>query len=262
MFTILPLRVLRSIHILLRTRFPQSPFDRPRYKISTTRANGRKLHSSERADLLKGLLIVLTFFCMRIFDASRVYHSIRGQSSIKLYALFSVLEIADRLCCSIGQDIFDVIFSKNAVESASSTNSKPSWLGNLTLGLSYNGTLSSFPFCPHISNSNSHPHINPLLPSSNPQRGCELLLERPPLVANVEPIRRNKSHRLPKIRKRESLPNVLRRHHRTIPSLPPTNPHPPPQHGRTPQLAHRQRRNQHLDSLDRFIYAICHGIGK
>lgn len=56
-------------------------------------ANNRVLHPSERADLLKGLLIVLTYQCMTLFDASRVYHWIRGQSSIKLYVLFNVLDV-------------------------------------------------------------------------------------------------------------------------------------------------------------------------
>ena len=77
---------------------------------------------------------------MSSFDASRVYHSIRGQSSIKLYVLFNVLDIADKLCCSIGQDIFDVIFSKNAVEPGSNRKEKwRKWIGNVALGLSYNG---------------------------------------------------------------------------------------------------------------------------
>jgi Eukaryotic membrane protein family len=53
----------------------------------------RSLLSSERTDLLKGGLILLTCFCMSLFDASRVYHAIRGQSSIKLYVLFNVLDV-------------------------------------------------------------------------------------------------------------------------------------------------------------------------
>lgn len=55
--------------------------------------DGRSLLPSERTDLLKGVLILLTCFCMSLFDASRVYHAIRGQSSIKLYVLFNVLDV-------------------------------------------------------------------------------------------------------------------------------------------------------------------------
>lgn len=40
-------------------------------------------------------------------DASRLYHSIRGQSVIKLYVIFNVFEVFDRLCCSFGLDILD-----------------------------------------------------------------------------------------------------------------------------------------------------------
>lgn len=47
-----------------------------------------------------------------LIDASRLYHTIRGQSVIKLYVIFNVLEILDKLCCSIGLDIIDSFFSK------------------------------------------------------------------------------------------------------------------------------------------------------
>jgi Eukaryotic membrane protein family len=48
-------------------------------------------------DILKGLLIVLTYYCMTFFDASKYYHNIRGQNTIKLYMLFNVLDV-DSLC--------------------------------------------------------------------------------------------------------------------------------------------------------------------
>jgi hypothetical protein len=66
-------------------------------------------------------------------DASRIYHSIRGQDTIKLYVIFNALEvsssfgcfqgsddadrhqIADRLCASIGQDILDCLFSRSTI---------------------------------------------------------------------------------------------------------------------------------------------------
>ena len=41
---------------------------------------------------------------------SRVYHSIRGQAMIKLYVLFTMIEIFDRLCCSLGQDVLDALY--------------------------------------------------------------------------------------------------------------------------------------------------------
>lgn len=66
-------------------------------------------------------------------DASRIYHSIRGQDTIKLYVIFNALEvsngsscsqgnrdvdlyqIADRLCASIGQDVLDCLFSRSTI---------------------------------------------------------------------------------------------------------------------------------------------------
>ncbi|KAI9608943.1 hypothetical protein H4Q26_005137 [Puccinia striiformis f. sp. tritici PST-130] len=63
-----------------------------------------------------GLLIVLVcLFLHHVTDASRMYHSVRGQETIKLYVIFNVLEIADRLCCSFGQDILDSLFSPSTL---------------------------------------------------------------------------------------------------------------------------------------------------
>lgn len=41
-----------------------------------------------------------------------MYHSVRGQDVIKLYVIFNVMEILDRLCCSLGQDLLDALFSR------------------------------------------------------------------------------------------------------------------------------------------------------
>ena len=49
---------------------------------------------------------------MYSLDPSRIYHSIRGQAVLKLYVVFNVLEICDKLCCSVGVDILDALFSK------------------------------------------------------------------------------------------------------------------------------------------------------
>lgn len=52
-------------------------------------------------------IFVFTSVVLASFDISSVYHSIRGQSVIKLYVVFNVMEIFDRLCCSFGVDILD-----------------------------------------------------------------------------------------------------------------------------------------------------------
>lgn len=39
-----------------------------------------------------------------------MYHDVRGQADIKLYVMFGVLEVAEKLCSSIGQDIINILF--------------------------------------------------------------------------------------------------------------------------------------------------------
>lgn len=71
------------------------------------------LHSSHKCDILKTLLIIFACYILsRITDTSKMYHSVRGQDVVKLYVIFNVLEIADRLCCSFGQDLLDSLFSR------------------------------------------------------------------------------------------------------------------------------------------------------
>lgn len=58
-------------------------------------------------DILHASLLVFTAIALHALDISWVYHNIRGQSVIKLYVVFNVIEIFDRLCSSFGVDIFD-----------------------------------------------------------------------------------------------------------------------------------------------------------
>lgn len=50
------------------------------------------------------------------FDASRMYHWIRGQAAIKLYVIYNVLEVNDRLLAALGQDVLECLFSREALE--------------------------------------------------------------------------------------------------------------------------------------------------
>ncbi|XP_067927800.1 transmembrane anterior posterior transformation protein 1 homolog isoform X2 [Watersipora subatra] len=67
------------------------------------------LSASQRCDIVKGILIAMACLLMHYVDASRVYHVIRGQATIKLYILFNLLEVGDRLLSSFGQDILDAL---------------------------------------------------------------------------------------------------------------------------------------------------------
>lgn len=97
------------------------------------------LRPEHKADILKGLLIIISCTILMYFDASRMYHGIRGQAAIKLYVIYNVLEVCDRLFSALGQDILECLFSEESLESRPDGRSKilrPSWL--FILALCYN----------------------------------------------------------------------------------------------------------------------------
>ncbi|KIW73413.1 hypothetical protein PV04_01535 [Phialophora macrospora] len=185
-FTILPLRLLKSIYILVKSwcinfmsevhfvsRFVYSGagrmWRRRRSSIvpmstrktsgadaaehkssqplaSQSRKQGRQhqrmksvpsaLLPDDKADMLKGLLIICTSLVLLRLDASRMYHWIRGQAAIKLYVIYNLLEVCDRLFSAIGQDVLECLFSKEALERKPDGHSKvlrPFWLFVLAL---------------------------------------------------------------------------------------------------------------------------------
>ena len=97
-FTILPLRILLSLLALLHQGVCRLVLRRP------LRNPWLPCFPS---DLLRGLLLAIVCLALQQIDASRVYHSIRGQSIIKLYVIFNVFEVFDKLCCSFGLDILE-----------------------------------------------------------------------------------------------------------------------------------------------------------
>ena len=118
-----------------RTRKTASGFRGHRRTKSTPSA----LLPNHKADLLQGLLIALTCTILMWFDASRMYHSIRGQAAIKLYVIYNVLEVFDRLFSALGQDVLECLFSKETLERNEHGRSKiirPLWM--FLLALVYN----------------------------------------------------------------------------------------------------------------------------
>lgn len=90
----------------------------------------------DKADMLKGLLIICTCIILLRLDASRMYHWIRGQAAIKLYVIYNLLEVCDRLFSAIGQDVLECLFSREALERKPDGHSKilrPLWLFVLAL---------------------------------------------------------------------------------------------------------------------------------
>ncbi|GAA5969304.1 hypothetical protein JCM21900_004581 [Sporobolomyces salmonicolor] len=103
-FTILPLRSLTALLQLLSN---------VTYNVFYPSKRKRHLRLSHKCDLTKAVILAGTLAALhRLTDASKMYHGVRGQETIKLYVLFNVLEIADRLCCSFGQDLQDSLFSR------------------------------------------------------------------------------------------------------------------------------------------------------
>lgn len=93
-FTILPMKI--GINCLL-------------YRDSTRRRSILRRTSKERAIIF---LMITVAIAMSNLDTSKVYHKIKRQSAMKLYMLFNVLEIADKMLATIGQSLLSVLLSK------------------------------------------------------------------------------------------------------------------------------------------------------
>jgi hypothetical protein len=125
------------------TRFQQLPsklkIPNPLYRHRRSKSTPSALLPNHKADILHGALIIISCMILVQFDASRMYHSIRGQAAIKLYVIYNVLEVFDRLLSAIGQDIIECLFSKETLERKPNGRSKillP--LGMFILALAYN----------------------------------------------------------------------------------------------------------------------------
>lgn len=114
-----------------------------RHRASESRRHHRRKKSmpsallpDDKADILTGLLMIATCWALMYFDASRMYHWIRGQAAIKLYVIYNVLEVSDRLLAALGQDVLECLFSREALERRPDGRSKifrPFWLFLLAL---------------------------------------------------------------------------------------------------------------------------------
>lgn len=80
-----------------------------------TRSVPSTLSAYHKADILQGLLVILSCVLLMQLDASRMYHSIRGQAAMKLYVIYNVLEVGDRLLAAVGQDIFECLVSEETL---------------------------------------------------------------------------------------------------------------------------------------------------
>ncbi|XP_048704765.1 transmembrane anterior posterior transformation protein 1 homolog isoform X1 [Caretta caretta] len=104
-FTLLPLRVFLALF-----QFITLPCYGLRSHQGLSVSDRRLLQPAQVCDIFKGVILVICYFMMHYVDYSMMYHLIRGQSVIKLYIIYNMLEVADRLFSSFGQDILDALY--------------------------------------------------------------------------------------------------------------------------------------------------------
>ncbi|PAN45361.1 hypothetical protein PAHAL_9G113200 [Panicum hallii] len=104
LLTIMPARIVVTIWRLLKTR----KFLRP--------------NAADLSDYGCFIVLALGVASLQMIDISLIYHVIRGQGTIKLYVVYNVLEIFDKLCQSFGEDVLQVLFNSAQGLSTCSTD--------------------------------------------------------------------------------------------------------------------------------------------
>ncbi|XP_012942570.1 transmembrane anterior posterior transformation protein 1 homolog [Aplysia californica] len=99
MVTFLPLRILVAI-----LRVLVYPF------IVLFKGRSRALDAAQVCDLLKGVILVVSCFVTSYMDMSMIYHIVRGQSIIKFYVFYNMLDVMDKLISGFGQDVLDSLY--------------------------------------------------------------------------------------------------------------------------------------------------------
>lgn len=115
-FTVLPLRAAFALYRLIR--------------VSIRSRQLAPIPTSHMHSMLRLLLVLIPTIVLLVgMDASKMYHTVRGQDTIKLYVIFNALEvscaelqfgeadmqIADRLCGAFGQDVLDTLFARETL---------------------------------------------------------------------------------------------------------------------------------------------------
>ncbi|KAL8286060.1 hypothetical protein RB597_002924 [Gaeumannomyces tritici] len=110
-----PSSAVEEPSVQFEARKPAPPLRAPRHRgrrgHRRTKSMPSNLTSFHKADILQGFVILFSCMALMRLDASRMYHFIRAQSAIKLYVIYNGLEVGDRLLSSLGQDIFECLFS-------------------------------------------------------------------------------------------------------------------------------------------------------
>ncbi|KAF7838270.1 protein POLLEN DEFECTIVE IN GUIDANCE 1 [Senna tora] len=92
LLTIMPTRIVMTIWRLLKTR------------------QFKRLSTMELSDFGCFVIMASGVILLQRTDISLIYHMIRGQGTIKLYVVYNVLEIFDKLCQSFNGDVLQTLF--------------------------------------------------------------------------------------------------------------------------------------------------------
>jgi len=96
-FTFLPIRAIIAVFTFI-------------FRLLRFKARVSLIEPVQKVDLLKGIIMVACTTGMMQVDTSVLYHIVRGQSVIKLYVVYNMLDIADKLLASFGQDVLDALY--------------------------------------------------------------------------------------------------------------------------------------------------------
>ncbi|XP_061368890.1 protein POLLEN DEFECTIVE IN GUIDANCE 1 [Gastrolobium bilobum] len=92
LLTIMPTRIMMTVWRLLKTR------------------QFKRLSTIELSDFGCFVIMSCGVILLQRTDISLIYHMIRGQGTIKLYVVYNVLEIFDKLCQSFNGDVLQTLF--------------------------------------------------------------------------------------------------------------------------------------------------------
>lgn len=93
LLTIMPARILMTFGKLFKT----GQFEKP--------------SAAELSDFGCFMVLACGVALLEQTDISLIYHMIRGQGTIKLYVVYNVLEIFDKLCQNFGGDVLQTLFN-------------------------------------------------------------------------------------------------------------------------------------------------------
>lgn len=99
-FTILPIRTFKAILYIFKDSWKSVEKIRNRLK---------SLPRPMKNDILTFILLIISCMFLLNTNASKIYHSIRGQNALKLYVIFNSLELGDKLLTALGLDIMDCL---------------------------------------------------------------------------------------------------------------------------------------------------------